>query len=258
MSVVQIEHATFETPKTAILPIQALVLYSTNNNNSPKDDVFLTSHAVINNNSEFSLGAGHILSSKQQIQVANLLTRKKHKANIEMLPENVLAHDDDYLMWYEKAAIRPMYFNIANTNRKEIFTVPWCNLIFLATARRELFIAAYKGNNRPNAGTPLFHAPLMNIYKQSHLCYGSATRPRSLNFNSRKRWCDAVFNTNFSHTNHDKTLNSTSKYADEEGVSNGNHFIFWKTLHTDKKTSFPDEVLNPLSKKLNTWFKSHV
>jgi PRTRC genetic system protein B len=227
-------------------PEVALIVYS----NPDAGGTFVSSHKIIEDNHHHHLGPGTILTPHNQNRVIALLSQRPRNESLEYIDPCILAFNDTQLCWYVSPARRPMTFRLGE---KEIsMTVPWPGLVFHATTREGLRVAACTGTTRPVLETPLYHAPLMNIDDDGDLCFGNYPVPAQVNHMKRHCWEDAIFNTRFTHTNQDQTLHED--YASEDGVvSNTDHFNFWRNLEKTNAPSFPEPALNPMHLTVKDW-----
>lgn len=214
--------------------------------------VVITRHAADNLAGGVRLGAGRpfVMSDLEEL-VAILQNRED---SVSLLPDNVLHLSSHRAIWTVPGRVRPMWF-AATGRAKKPFTlnVPWPNLLFVV-ARGKLSIAAYKGRGRPNADTPLYHAPLQNIYSSLAVCVGNADLPGGCGLQHMAGWEAVIFDTMFSHTNHDHTL--SKKYADKKGwVSTERNVAFWRGLAKAKTTAFPADALQPTGFSLGSYLK---
>lgn len=212
-------------------PIGAIVLYESPNG------VVATNHDLRLNEGRTEFGPGRIMSQEQQSQFAALMDSRT--GGQMLIPENVLLASAGRLMWYVPGAVRSLHFRVQG-RKPQVITAPYPTLLFDAR-EEELRVYALKTRKRPDADTALYHAPLMNIYRDGRLCRGTATLPATFEVESRGEWEQAVFDTAYSHTNHSDTLN----LKDKRSVSNMDHLRFWRELEKEKATRFPSRALKP-------------
>jgi PRTRC genetic system protein B len=228
-----------ESPK--LTPRTALLFFTNKTGHHGNETLIATSHPLTQNCSSPApvIGAGHLLSEADTKEVLESLL-ERIPTHTGFIPSEVLSMSSKHIAWTVKGAVRPMYFRPRGTNKKIIkLNVPMPNLLFVATANG-FSIAAYKGSRRPTEKTKLYHAPLMNIYRDAGVCLGSANMPQQLSLDSRKAIEDIIFKTNFSHINHEQTLSLSKTISDKA------HLAFWRTLNKEKATVFPNKALAPL------------
>lgn len=194
------------------------------------------------------VGPGRPLSYEDEQSILALLGSRAEEQTIEIFPERVLYRDPSTLLWWLPAAVRPMHVR-THTEGLRTIEAHWPALAFLVR-ERSLYIAALSGDARPTAETPLFHAPLGNVYADTSVCTGSARLPDGPELRHVSAWEAVITDTAFTHTNHDATLRSPS--ARKRGAK----FIrtdatFW--LKQEGKGALPVEQYNPLSVTLGEW-----
>lgn len=163
----------------------------------------------------------------------------------EWLPENLLMHNSQKMIWYVPAKVRTMH--VKTGSKVQHIKLKWPSLVFMASAGRQLKVAAYAGSGRPKRNQKLYHAPLWNIYHDTRLCTGSIETPDILNMNAMQVWEDAVFETLFSHPNHDNVL--------PESRADRRHYLSFIRAKGKAGESFKAGDMNPLNKTLEQWAK---
>ncbi|RME43493.1 MAG: PRTRC system protein B [Chloroflexi bacterium] len=196
--------------------------------------LLVTRHPVVE---ETYLGPGSLLSLDAVEEIASLLAGVP--TTRELLPENVLLSRPTETAWYVPGRVRPMWFRTGN--RTVSLTVPWPTLVFHARNDR-LRVCALSCNKRPAGDTPVHHAPLMNIYADGTLCLGNVT-PSSCGLSGMQGWEAAVFDSHFTHTNHDQALRPPHD-------GNEGHFRFWRRLGDRQARTFPARSLVPRGQTL--------
>jgi PRTRC genetic system protein B len=171
------------------------------------------------------IGAGKALSKagcrRVATQLAGIGERPDDGAPV-FLPDNLLVASKSILCWHEPSKVRPMWFIEAGTS----VSVKWPHLVFVAS-ERGLRVFAMLGNKRPTTETKLYHAPLMNIYGDGRLCFGSAVCPDRITVDSIPEWNAAIFDSRFSHVNHDRTIKGA--------VTSTEHARWWRDRNGQDK-----------------------
>jgi PRTRC genetic system protein B len=164
-------------------------------------------------------------------------------------PAQVLSQGEDSLVWYVPGKVRRMFF-AATGGQTLTLEAPWPTLLF-AAREQTLRLAAIKGRGRPTPRTPLYHAPLMNLYADGRVCLGSATVPMASGFETMVDFEAAIFDTRFSHGNFRGNL----AYRQGEGgaTKDQDHIRFWRDLAKDKASRFPNQVLVPIGRRLESF-----
>ena len=180
--------------------------------------------------------AGRPLDSRTlQSVCADLMDSARVRSGV--LPANVLSVGLEHVVWWSPPGRRTYFFNtsVADDGRVHVgqrsgmALTP--GLVFVAK-RQQMMVFAVKGDERPDASTPLCHAPLMNVYESGKVCTGSMPLPDSTVAASIAKWEEAFWNSNFTHPNHTKPVN----------YKGGLH-AFSLALLDDRFRTFPQRVL---------------
>jgi len=233
----------FVTPsatESAVVPERALVLHRISNGR-----FLMTSHAIVNDDGEPQLAAGHLLSTDDQQQLFDALLNNL-QSSLQWLPPQVVCANASSLVWFVKGQVRPMYFRL--NVRTQRVNVPWPSLIY-KVVQGELFVAAVCSQQRPTPNTPVYHAPVMNVDEVGAVCVGSAACPSGWLVSDMTGWENVMFASNFTHTNHDMTLRLKGK----DSVSDKDHVGFYKQLHREQASRFPHRALMPMGVTLEQW-----
>lgn len=172
--------------------------------------------------------------------VAGLLDASRVRSGV--LPDNILSIGPDFVVWWERPCERTYYFDCRRGpegsdaasvgKRAGKGFVP--GLVFVAK-NQSMMVFAVKGSERPTLDTPLFHAPLMNVWVDGRVCTGSMPLPDSTMAESVATWSRSFWESNFSHPNHAKVV----KYK-------GGIHAFTNDLLDGKFKKFPDRILQPI------------
>lgn len=225
-----------------IVPRAALLLYES------AGRLIATAHPLqATRSGQAGIGAGRPLTHRELRDWLSALAGQARPSDARLLPPDLLALGEDFVAWWRPARRAPIWF--AGQGRQHGFRVPWPPLAFVA-ARGALWCAALAKSARPDAGTPLFHAPLMNVDARGQVCLGSAEAPPGCSPEHRRAWEATVRETNFSHVNHDRTLAP----GDGGPVGTEAHFAFWQNL--DGQARFPAAALAPMHRTLQAWLEA--
>lgn len=164
-----------------------------------------------------------------------------------ILPANVLQYDEEKLTWYVPGKVRKMYWT-GSRKGTQTLVVPWPTLVFRHRKGRGLELFAVRGSRRPGLSTPIFHAPLANVYGGGDVCLGNADRG-ILSLESIPVWEEAIFDTRFSHINHSHTLKPQACGLKSTKISTAAHLRFWKGLAKEQAKRFPSTALNPMESR---------
>ncbi|MCB1810534.1 MAG: PRTRC system protein B [Candidatus Competibacteraceae bacterium] len=222
---------------TRIDPVSALLLYQIERR------VIATLHPLKSSRRGHAvIGAGRPCTQSDVQDVLELLAGLEPSRHIDWLPPELLAQGEDYRVWWTPGKVRPMWF-LCQDKRLGL-RVPWPTLLWLAH-KKTLWCAALAKNARPSPASPLYHAPLMNIDAQGQVCIGTAAIPSEHSAESQAVWEAILFESNFSHANHQETLKRKSVVSTEQQLS------FWQSQAGKKR--FPVPVLNPMETTVQDW-----
>ena len=168
----------------------------------------------------------------------SLLASTRFRSGV--LPDNILNVGLEHVVWWQRPGRRTYFFNCsaAPSERISIGQRAGSALtpgIVFAVRDKTLWAYALKGDERPDAQTPLYHLPVMNVWKDGRVCCGSTPLPDSTVAESVKAWEDAFWRSAFTHPNHDKPVN----------YQGGIH-QFSIDLLDGKFRKFPQRVLRPI------------
>ena len=202
------------------IPHFALVFYS---NGAGQLANLATKHRINANN---QLGLGRVVSN-QQITVALSEAANSGLNKVpQVLPSTLLVDTPATLVWYAKRKLQRMWFRVGS--KPISFLVEWPPLLFqLSKDSRSLRVFALGSDQRPSERTRLYHAPLMNISDNGLLCQGTAKLPGELSVASIAECESTVYDSQFTHTNHDHTLKG--------GASDTQHVRYWRSKASSKK-----------------------
>ncbi|WP_181318728.1 hypothetical protein [Photobacterium angustum] len=170
---------------------------------------------------------------------ANIDNKENTDDDLQIIPENVLINNRKFIVWHTKSNFITNQWYNSSGHITAINNVPHPKLIFIASKNKhELHIVATKNNvDRPTLDTPIYHAPVANMYTGMNLCIGTAHYPMRT-ISNIKSIEETLF---FSRYNH-------FKFPNIDLVFDGKHFDFtqaaikfWKTL--ENKKTFPDDKL---------------
>lgn len=161
----------------------------------------------------------------------------------ELLPANVLVAHSDMLAWWTPAQVRPGWFALSNPppdlrrlGERTIVPVPYPAHLFVAT-RFGLGVYALPIDGRPTADTGLRHSPILNVFADGRLCWGSIPKPSELRIASIPAFERAVFESWSTHPNPGQDLTITGK---------GGLVRLWDDLAARGARRFPVRRLKPL------------
>ena len=171
-----------------------------------------TEHQVRNG----KLGLGRVVSMRN---IGDRFARITDAGAAFILPESVFVSTQNQFAWVSPARQHPMWFRV--NSRHWAHRVWWPHLLWIADKRRRrLKVFALGSKRRPTMNTIVYHAPLMNIGVDGSLCEGSARLPRRLSETVLSEIEACVYDSNFTHVNHDHTLRAAP--------DNRAHIAYWR------------------------------
>ena len=225
----------------SVCPNQAIIFHRASMN-TPMQSMshnFATLHGIdVDDDNRPTILEGKLMSHDCIISVLKDMVDMKQTKAIQILPDNVIAQGDDSLVWHVPGRVRTMLFKHGKKTTK--MAVHYPSLIF-KVIDNTLSVAASKFKRKPKADDILYHSPLMNIYSDGRVCVGTADCPSDSDIESMAEWEKVIFDTIFTHTNHDKCLLNKSQTS----TTTDQLYAFWKALKGDKH--FPTNRLNRLS-----------
>jgi PRTRC genetic system protein B len=202
-----VEQANFSEPVRGV-PVakRAYVFY-----HDGSDYCSVTQHEV----REGSLGPGRVVSLKGVGERFARMTRSDAPC---LLPDNVFVSNGRMFAWVTTSRHAPMWFSI--NGRQWAHRVDWPHLLWIAYKDRpRLRVFALGRASRPRLDTVVYHAPLMNIGSDGSLCEGTARLPRRMDESRLADIESCIYDSNFTHVNHDKTLKGRP--------GNREHIAYW-------------------------------
>jgi PRTRC genetic system protein B len=163
-----------------------------------------TTHAVRRVQGRHEIEPGTPVTGAAVAQLARDLGR--HSRDV-LLPEHMLAVNQERMLWWCPASRRRIWFKPADKDHKDLDRLKKLNgkfvfhppLLFVARGGH-LRVLAMQENRRPTAETRLFRAPYWNLDGAGHLCVGTARMPREVDPALITRFEDGFFNSAFSHS----------------------------------------------------------
>lgn len=202
----------------------------------------LTYHTISHLRGKPLLSDGRPLSPEEEQAILRQLTSSDTAAPIELFPANLLCQDRDQIVWFVPPAARPMHFHVGSERSQR--DVTWPGLVFRVTNHR-LFLAAYEGAARPALDTPLFKAPLANIWANGECCTGDAPLPEASRVAEIASWEAVIFQSAFSHQNDPSVIRKGRGFVDP--------MEFWR-----ENDRVSPKALVPLNRTLGGWLAAPV
>ena len=127
--------------------------------------------------------------------------------------------------------------------------VPCPGLIFIVT-NKAWKVFAYKGRQRPGAGTPMFVAPFFNVWNTGNICVGNARLPKGDRSHQSEAWEEAFFRSYFTHPNI-HTPRGLTRYR-------AGAFALWRDLLDGRFARFPTRLLVSTGRTLGEIFEAAI
>jgi len=191
------------------------------------------------------IGVGRLMSESDKQEMRDFLNGEDGIKS-QWLPENLMMINSTRMVWYVPAQKRRMYFS-GDKGKGVSFEVWYPSLVFNFNGKK-LRVAAYAGQGRPKQTQPLYHAPIWNVYRETHLCNGNADTTNIISVDAMKVWEDAIFNTVFSHSNHANVIAAIKGNKKDDRAYM--RFIKSKVKSGEKMTT---KEMTPLCKTLEEW-----
>lgn len=193
----------------------------------------VTQHAI----DDGVMGVGKYVSPNH---VSELLNDNMNKT-LTLNPPNLLAENANTLVWYTPPVQEDMWFRVSS--KVERVNAQWCSLLFVAKKTGGLFVFALM-DSHPNENSKVYHAPLMNIGSNGGVCQGTARLPKDISLSTMDEVRSTIFESNFSHVNHNHTLSPlTKKSQKDDKISTKNLLSFWKKKQKNNEPVKADELV---------------
>jgi PRTRC genetic system protein B len=231
-----------ESATTALATTHALLFHC-----ASRQLQLITCHRVVEDAGRAPvIAAGRPLTPGDEREILDLLTTRQsaNACSLDLYPATLLHADPTRTLWWEPSAVRPMH--LRGIEQSQTILTRWPTLVLLARDR-QLFLAALPDDERPTGDTPLFHAPLPNVYASTMLCTGDATLPREAGIAAMVVWQSVLFDSAFTHANHHGNLKPT------RSAKSGDVQDYWAGREADV-TPFPFQRLMPLGQTLAQWY----
>lgn len=208
-------------------------------------DVVLSLHGITHGPDKAPvLDAGRLLTPAEGMEIADRLRHPAAEAReVEFLDPSVLRSTPNSLTWFRAPAHTRLHWRTKDGHQVIQAVLP--GLLF-HVENGVLAVAAYAGSERPDARTPLYAAPLSNVFADTLVCVGNATLPTHCEASSREAWERVLLATKFTHINHPNTLAG--------GATTESLIAFWK--RRTRYASSPDaRLMHPLQVRALDWVK---
>lgn len=166
------------------------------------------------------------------------------------LPPHILSVGHNSVVWWLKPASRKVFFRCSDVEKgigEESAETSHPGLVF-AVNESGWSVFAVKGNERPEASTPLYLSPYFNVSSNGAICTGTVDVPKNYSAESTFLWDKAFFDSAFSHPN----VKPPQKLVDYKGGS----YKFWRHMLDGKFKKFPEKVLVPVDSTVEKFIKA--
>lgn len=237
------------TPERVMCPRQAIVFYGDKNtiHMATLHDMFMDGKRPV-------AAEGRPITEAAIKRLA-MATNKALRRAPEILPANVLLASDDLLVWWRRAGLAEMAFDIdwhqGEAGRERLqgvyLTMPLPPLVFILrrsmlgnnSAFQGMSVYALRQDERPEGPTELFRAPLLNLNDNGAVCWGSGRRPKGRGVEDIPKWESLFFTSKFTHYNQSSPVRSRTPY---EWIAD---------FAASKSSTFPVDELLPMKHTLN-------
>ncbi|MOA32195.1 hypothetical protein D3C78_1533940 [compost metagenome] len=120
----------------------------------------------------------------------------------------------------------------------ERIEAPLPGLVFIATDGAKFRCFAFTGTDRPSAETPLYFAPLGNVYNDGSFCSGNVQLPREIRLENIQVWQRFVLESTNTHHGSVDPIQGCEGFADL--------VAFYRTLNESQAQEFPQDRLVPV------------
>jgi PRTRC genetic system protein B len=159
----------------------------------------------------------------------------------------VLYSGPSFLVWWTPPRRRSIHFaDHRDDVHGTVIDAPHPGLVWMVNStdpHNPLWMAAFKGRQRPTENTRLYLAPYFNLWDDGQVCQGSGVIPSFTgDAPTMDAWEESFFNSAFTHPN---AKNVVKHPHDVVG--------FWREQLQTPTTRFPTSALRPLGTTLREW-----
>lgn len=160
------------------------------------------------------------------------------------------------LMVWEVAADRRDLRLVLPSGDVMTLDVPWPRLLLAAilpiAGEPELHVVALKRQGRVQLGTPIYHAPLMNIDREGKLLDEQSGFPRGIDPRRVCDWEQPLLAFSFCRVGHEQTLRPTDMEARAQ-INSYHHGRCWREIARSNLSRFPARSLVTRRQTLEQW-----
>lgn len=207
-----------------------------------KGQAIATVHHIETVNGRPVIQAGRPMNEADYSNMVKALSPKE-QPSLSWVDPSILAAGMGRLIWWTPPMKRPMFFKTSEMaegtfDGQAVCPVP--GMVWQAFDDA-LFVYAVKGDTRPQKDTPLYQAPLFNVWARGQVCAGNAQAPRNEAKKDPAAWEHFLFGSHFTHPN----------FPEKDRLVKGIEPVaFWKEMLATPPESFPEDVLVPVTLKV--------
>lgn len=199
-----------------------------------EDEYYLQSHEIIRSGDKFTWGPGKPFQREDLHALANSVKAESFSAlKLKgLLPDNVLyfqpSVNGSKFIWYQKPQRYHLQFEIPGIKDGDYF-MPGT---LFAVSDNKLYIFSFKGTDKPDLKTELFHAPFYNTESNGLVCMGTISESRKKKFLEEEldRWSRRFFGGVF-----------TTAHWNDKRLKKGTIKQLLQSVY--KKNAFPENLL---------------
>lgn len=226
---------------TAVALSKAILFYAS----SGSSDLAISIHDVEHLNGKAIVKEGRLASQRSIRKFIKLVIGDKVKNDLNFLPSNILAQDENNVVWWVPPGKQRVFFNSSADKMSNINAeIELPGLVF-ALVESNWYVVAVEGISRPEPTSRVFFSPFFNVWDNNQICVGSTKLP-----NNRKnvdQWTAAFFSSAFTHNNY-KSKNS-------QLTDGRTRAALWKSLIKTRPGDFAIEVLPPTGLTIETFIR---
>lgn len=198
-------------------------------------NAFATMHTVSSHQQRPAIDAGRPMTEDDYATLLQQLAPKS-RPQVEWQDNSVLAKGLGRMIWWTPPMKRAMFFSASRYNAKTFKGQSMCPVpgMVWESAGNSLYVYAFAGSAMPDRETPLFQAPLFNIWASGMVCHGNAAAPIDEKKGDTKEWEKFLFGSRFTHPN----------FTEKDRLIMGDDPVaFWKKMVAKPTKAFPDKKL---------------
>lgn len=222
----------------------AILLYRQNLDSvyGRQSNAFATIHAVSTDQQRPQIEAGRPMTEEDFASLVAQLAPKS-RPQVEWQDHSVLAKGLGRMIWWTPPMKRAMFFSASKHNTRSFKGQAMCpvpGMVWQATGT-SLYVYAFEGDGMPTQETPLFQAPLFNVWASGQVCHGNAVAPVDGKKGETGEWEKFLFGSRFTHPN----------FTEKDRLILGEDpAMFWKKMVTKPLKSFPVKKLVKIGLKV--------